>query len=115
MEYSYPPSTEIGVGDNQSYTQHRRETFVNDYPSCMYNCQRARTCRYSVPTPQTITPIKNLISFAPPMSRLPGNKPRKIVAAEYQHQLRIYMQSLQKLLHNFAVYCFRCRLTIEVY
>ena len=65
--------------------------------------------------PTTITPINNAISFAPPMSRLPGNKPCEIVATENQHQLRLYIQSLQKLLCNFAPYCFHCQLTIEVY
>ena len=115
MEYSYPPSTEEGVDDNQSHAQHRREIFVNDYPLCMYNCQRAMTSGYSVLTPQTITPINNPISFAPPMSHFPGNTPCKIVAAKNQHQLRLYIQSLQKLLSNFAVYHFHCWLTIEVY
>ena len=81
----------------------------------MYDCQRAMTSRYSVLTPQTITLINNPISFAPPMSQLPGNKPCEIVAAENQYQLRLYIQSLQKLLHNFAVYHFHCWLTIEVY
>ena len=114
MEYSYPPSTEVGVGDNQSYTQHRRETFVHDYPSCMYDCQRVTTSRYSVLTPQTITPINNPISFAPPISHFPGNTLCEIMAAENQHQLRLYIQSLQKLLLNFAVYHFHCWLTIEV-
>ena len=68
MEYSYPLSTEVGIGYNQSYTQRRRETFVNDYPSCMYDCQGAMTSGYSVLTPQTRTPINNTISFAPPVS-----------------------------------------------
>ena len=115
MEYSYPPSTEVGVGDNQSYTQHRRETFVYDYPSCMYNCQRAMTSGYSFLTPQTIPPINHLISFASPVSRFPGNTLHKIMAAENQHQLRLYIQSLQKLLHNSAVYHFHCCLTIDMY
>ena len=115
MKYSYPLSTQVGIGDNQSYTQCRRETFVNDYPSCIYDCQGAMTSRYLVLTPQTITLIKNTISFAPPVSQLPGNKPPEIVAAENQHQLRLYIQSLQKLLCNFAVYYFHCQLTIEVY
>ena len=115
MEYSYPPSTEVGVGDNQSYTQHRRENFVNDYPSCIYDCQRVMTSGYSVLTPQTTPPINNPISFAPPVSHFPGNTLREIVAAENQHQLRLYIQSLQKLLRNFAVYHFCCFLTIEVY
>ena len=115
MEYSYPPLTEVGVGDNQSYTQHRRETFVNDYPSCMYNCQRGMTSEYSVLTPQTIIPRSNSISFAPPVSHFPGDTLHEIMAAENQHQLRLYIQSLQKLLCNFSVYRFHCRLTIEVY
>ena len=106
MEYSHPPSNEVGVGDNPLYMQPRRETFVNDYPSCMYDCQRASTSGYSVLTPQIITPINNPVSLAPPC---------KIVAAENQHQLRLYIQSLQKLLSNFAVYHFHCWLTIEVY
>ena len=37
------------------------------------------------------------------------------MAAENQHQLRLYIQSLQKLLRNFAVHHFHCRQTIEVY
>ena len=115
MEYSYPLSIEVGIGDNQSYSQRRRETFVNDYPLCMYNCQRAMTSGYSVLTPQTITLINNTISFASPVSQFPGNKPHEIVATENQHQLRLYIQSLQTLLHNFAVYYFHCQLTIEVY
>ena len=81
----------------------------------MYNCQGATTNGYSVLTPQTITPINNTISFAPPVSQFPGNKPHEIVAAENQHQLSLYIQSLQKLLRNFAVYRFCCQLTIEVY
>ena len=68
MEYSYSPSAEVGVGDYQSYTQCRRETLVNDYPLCMYDCQGATTSGYSVLTPQTITLINNTISFAPPVS-----------------------------------------------
>ena len=115
MEYSYPPSNEVGVGDNQSYMQPRRETFVNDYPLCMYNCQRASTSRYSVLTAQTITPINNSVSFAPPVSHFPGNTLCNIMAAENQHKLRLHIQSLQKLLHNFAVYCYHFQLTIEVY
>ena len=81
----------------------------------MYDCQGAMTSGYSVLTPQTITTINNTISFAPPMSCFPGNTLHKIIAAENQHQLRLYIQSLQKLLCNFAVYCFLCQLTIEVY
>ena len=49
------------------------------------------------------------------MSCFPGTNQRVIVAVENQQQLRQYILSLQKLLQNFAVYHFRCRLTIKVY
>ena len=68
MEYSYPPPTEVGIGDSQSYMQPRRETFVNNYPSYMYDCQQASTSGYTVLSPQAVTPINNLVSFAPPVS-----------------------------------------------
>ena len=60
----------------------------------MYDCQGAATSGYLVLTPQTITQINNTISFAPPVSEFPGNKPCEIVVAENQHQLRLYIQSL---------------------
>ena len=98
MEYSYPPPHEVGIGDNQLYLQSRRETFVNDYPSHMYDCPQAATSRYLVQNSQTITLINTPISFASPMSHFPGTTQYAIVAAENQQQLRLYILSLQYLL-----------------
>ena len=115
MECTYPPSNEVGRGDNQLYPQSAKGTFVNDYPSCIYDCPQATTSRYSVQNSQIITPINTPIGFAPPVSCFPGTTQRAIVAAENQQQLRLYILSLQKLLRNFAVYRFWCQLTIKVY
>ena len=98
MEYTYPPSNEVGRDDNQLCSQPTKETLVDDYPSCMYNYPQATTSRYSVQNSQIIAPINNLIGFAPPVSCLPGTIQRAIVAAENQQQLRQYILSLQKLL-----------------
>ena len=106
MEYTYPPSNEVGRGDNQSHLQSAKGTFVNDYPSCMYDCPQATTNRYSVQDSQIITPINTPIGFAPPVSCFPDATQRAIVAAENQQQLRQYIKNLQKLLCNFVVYCF---------
>ena len=115
MECTYPPSNEVGKDDNQACSQSAKETFVDDYPSCMYDCPQATTSRYSVQNSQIITPINTPISFAPPVSCFPGTNQRAIVVAENQQQLRQYILSLQKLLQNFAVYRFQCHLTIKVY
>ena len=96
MEYIYPPSNEVGKDDNQLCLQSSKETFVDDYPLCMYDYPQATTSR-------------------PPVSCFPGTTQCVIVAAEGQQQLRQYILSLQKLLRNFAVYHFRCQLTIKVY
>ena len=113
MEYTYPLSNEVGRGDNQLYLQSAKGTFVNDYPSCKYDCPQATTSRYSVQNSQIITPISTPIGFAPPVSCFPGTTQCAIVAAE--NQLRLYILSLQNLLQNFAVYHFWCKLTIKVY
>ena len=76
----------------------------------MYNCPQATTSRYSVQDSQIITPINTPIGFAPPVSRFPDATQHAIVAAEYQQQLRQYIKNLQKLLFNFVIYCFRCKL-----
>ena len=39
---------------------------------------------------------------------------REIIAVNNQEQLRIYIQSLQKLLINFAAYRFHCKLTLNI-
>ena len=115
MEYTYPTLNEVGRDDNQLCLQSTNESFVDDYPSCMYNSPQAPANRYSVQNSQIITPIDTPIGFAPPVSCLPGTTQHAIVAAENQQQLRQYILSLQKLLQNFAVYRFQCRLTIKVY
>ena len=106
MDHTYPSLNEVGKGDNQSNSQSTKETVVNDYPSCMYDCPQATTSRYSVQDSQIITPINTLIGFAPPVSCFPGTTQCAIVVAENQQQLRLYILSLQKLLCNFAVYRF---------
>ena len=106
MDHTNPLSNEVGRGDNQSYSQSTKETVVNDYPSCMYDCPQATTSRYSVQDSQIITPINTPIGFAPPVSRFPDTTQCVIVAAENQQQLRLYINNLQKLLCNFAVYRF---------
>ena len=35
MEYTYPPSNEVGRDDNQLCSQSAKETFVDDYRVCM--------------------------------------------------------------------------------
>ena len=115
MECTYPPSNEVGRDDNQVCSQSAKENFVNDYPSCMYDYPQATTSRYSVQNSQITTPINTPIGFALPVNCFPGTNQCVIVAAENQQQLRQYILSLQKLLQNFAVYCFRCQLTIKVY
>ena len=115
MEYTYPPSNEVGRSDNQSYPQSARGTFVNDYPSCMYDCPQAATSRYSVQNSQTITLINTPIGFMPPVCIFPDTTQHAIVAAGNQQQLRLYIDSLQKLLQNFTVYHFQCQLAVEVY
>ena len=57
MEYTYPPLNEVGRDDNQLCSQSATETFVNHYPSCMYDYPQATTSRYSVQNSQIITPI----------------------------------------------------------
>ena len=81
----------------------------------MYDSPQTTANRYSVQNSQIITPINTPIGFAPPVSCFPGTTQCEIVAAENQQQLRQYILSLQKLLQNFAVYCFQCHLTIKVY
>ena len=115
MEYTYPTSNEVGRDDNQLCSQSANDSFVDDYPLCMYDSPQTTANRYSVQNSQIITPIDTLIGFAPPVSCLPGTTQCAIVAAENQQQLRQYILSLQKLLQNFAVYHFQCRLTIKVY
>ena len=39
---------------------------------------------------------------------------REIIAANNQEQLQNYIQSLQKLLVNFAAYRFHCKLTLNI-
>ena len=39
---------------------------------------------------------------------------REIIAANNREQLRIYIQSLQRLLINFAAYRFHCKLTLNI-
>ena len=115
MECTYPQLNEVGGDDNQLCSQSAKETFVDDYHSCMYDYPQANTSRYSVQNSQVITPISTPIGFAPPVSCFPGTDQCAIVAAKNQQQLRQYILSLQKLLQNFAVYHFRCQLTIKVY
>ena len=115
MEYTYPLSNEVGRGNNQSYPQSARGTFVNDYPSCMYDCPQATTSRYSVQNSQTITPINTPIGCMPPVCCFPDTTQHAMVAAGNQQKLRLYIDSLQKLLQNFTVYHFWCQSTIEVY
>ena len=115
MECTYPPLNEVARDDNQLCSQSAKETFVDDYPSCMYDHPQATTSRYSEQNSKIITPINTQIGFAPPVSCFPGTNQCVIVAAENQQQLRQDILSLQKLLQNFAVYRFRCQLTIKVY
>ena len=98
MEYTYPSSNEVGRSDNQSYPQSARGTFVNDYPSCMYDCPQATTSRYSVQNSQTITLLNTSIGFAPSVCHFPDTTQCAIVAAGNQQQLRLYIDSLRKLL-----------------
>ena len=95
--------------------QPRKEASVNDPPSCMYNYQRASTCGYSVITPQTIASVNNSPHFKPPVNCFPGNPPHEVIAVGNQQQLGLYIHSLQKLLYNFAMYCFHCKLTTKIY
>ena len=106
MEYTYPTSNEVGRDDNQLCSQSANDSFVDDYPSCMYDSPQTTANRYSVQISQIITPIDTPIGFAPPVSCFPGTAQCVIVAAENQQQLRQYILSLQKLLQNFAVYHF---------
>ena len=106
MEYTYPTSNEVGRDDNQLCSQSANDSFVDDYPSCMYNSPQTTANRYSVKKSQIITPINTPIGFAPPVSCFPHTIQCAIVAAENQQQLRQYILSLQKLLQNFAVYHF---------
>ena len=115
MEYTYSTSNDVGRDNNQLCLQSANESFVDDYPSCMYDSPQATANRYSVQNSQNITPIDTPIGFAPPVSCFPGTTQCAIVAAENQQQLRQYILSLQKLLQNFAVYHFRFHLTIKVY
>ena len=96
MEYTYLPSNEVGRDDNQLCLKSAKETFVDDYPSCMYNYPQATTSRYSVQNSQIITPVNTPIGFAPPVSCFPGTSQHAIVAAENQQQLRQYIYSLYK-------------------
>ena len=114
MENIYPTSTEVGREDTQLCLQSANNSFVGDYPSCMYDSPQTAN-RYSVQNSQIITPINTPVGFAPPVSCFPGTTQCAIVAAENQQQLRRYILSLQKLLQNFAVYRFRCHLTIKGY
>ena len=100
IEYTYPSPNEVGRSDNQSYPQSARGTFVNDYPSCMYDCPQATTSRYSVQDSQTITLINAPIGFAPPVCHFPDATQRAIVAAGNQQQLQLYIDSLQELLRS---------------
>ena len=98
MEYTYPTSNEVGRDDNQLCLQSANESFVDDYPPCMYDSPQATANRYSVQNSQIITPIDTPIGFAPPVSCLPGTTQHAIVAAENRQQFRQYILSLQKLL-----------------
>ena len=62
----------------------------------MYVCPQATTGRYSVQDSQTITLIN--IGFTPPVCRFPDTTQCAIVAAGNQQQLRLYIDSLQKLM-----------------
>ena len=77
--------------------------------------QVASTSGYSIITPQPVSSVNNSFSLTPPASHITGNPPCEIVAVDNQQQLRLHIQSLQKLLYNFAVYCFHCELTTEIY
>ena len=114
MEYSYLPPKEVRFGETQPYIQPRKEAYVNDPPSCMYDYQRVSTSGYSVITPQTIASVNNSPHFTPPVNCFPGNPPHEVIAADNQQQLRLYIHSLQKLLYNFAMYRFHCNLTTEI-
>ena len=94
--------------------QPRRDAPVNDPPPCMYDYLRASVSGYSVITPQTTASVNNSLHFAPPVGCFPGNPPHEIIASDNQQQLKLYIQSLQKLLYNFAVYRFHCKLTTEI-
>ena len=113
MEYSYLPPKEIEFGETKPYLQPRKEASVND-PPCMYDYQRASMSGYSVIIPQTIASVNNSPHFTPPVNCFLGNPPREVIAADNQQQLRLYIHSLQKLLYNFAMYHFHCKLTTEI-
>ena len=114
--WSTPTSHQkIGFGETQPYMQPRKEAPVSDPPSCVYNYPRASMSGYSAITPQTIASVKNSPHFAPPISCFPGNPPCEVIASDNQQQLKLYIQSLQKLLYNFVMYCFHCKLSTKIY
>ena len=113
MEYTYPPTSEVGRGDNQLYPLCVQGTFATDYPVSVYDCVQATMSRYPQPTSQN--PISSSISFMPPVNHFPDANQHAIVAVENQQQLRPSITSLQKRLQNFALYCFCCQLNIEIY
>ena len=113
MEYTYPLTREVGRGDNLLYPSCVRGTFATDYPANTYDSAQPTTSRY--PQYNLQNPISSSVSFTPPVSHFPDVNQHVIVAAENQQQLRDYISSLQKLLRNFALYRFRCQLTIDVY
>ena len=75
MEYTYPPSNEVGRDDNQLCPQSAKETFVNDYPLCMYDYPQATTSRYSVQSSLIITPINTPIGFFTTCELFPWHYP----------------------------------------
>ena len=88
---------------------------MNNPPPCMYNYPRASVSGYPVITHQTIASVDNFPHFTPPVNSSPGNSPCEVIAVDNQQQLRLYIHYLQKLLYNFAVYHFHCKLTTKIY
>ena len=88
MENIYPISTKVGREDTQLCSQSANDSFVGDYPSCIYNSPQTTANRYSVQNSQIITPIDTPVGFAQPASCFPGTTQHAIVAAENQQQLR---------------------------
>ena len=95
MEYTYPPTSEVGRGDNQLYPSCVRGTFATDYSASVYDCVQVTMSRYPQHTSQNS--ISSLISFTPPVNRFPDANQRAIVAVGNQQQLRQYITSLQKI------------------
>ena len=84
MEYTYPPTSEVGKGDNLLYPLCVRGTFATDYPASMCDCAQATMSRY--PQYNSQNPVSSSISFTPPVSHFPDANQQAIVAADNQQQ-----------------------------